>query len=160
MSHLPVRTAPRLAALGAVLFLWSGCSRETPAPAPPPAPPVRSAAQTPGSHILQAEAHFAARRYDDAAAAYRRALELAPGDASLYNELGLNLHYAGKSEAALDALRQATTADPTLQRAWLSYGFVLKSLGREAQARLALEKTVALGPGTPQGLEAQGMLRR
>ena len=87
-------------------------------------------------------------------------LALAPDNAAIYNDLGLSLHYNGKTVEAIAALKKATTLDPELQRAWLSYGFVLRSAGREKEGRAALEKTIKLNPATAQGIEAKSMLQR
>ena len=106
-----------------------------------------------------AESYFSGQHYDQAIAVYRRILARSPDDANVYNELGLCLHYSGKSDAALEALKKATTLDPKLQRAWLSYGFVLKSMGRAKQARAALQKTAEMNPASPQGIEALSMLK-
>jgi len=65
-----------------------------------------------------------------------------------------------KPDEAVAALKKATALDPKQQRIWLSYGFVLKSLGRQKPARAALEKTVALDPASAQGIEAKSMLKR
>jgi len=133
-----------------------------PAPAAAPAPSVAGALQVETLESLNAaaEGHLASRRYGEAIRVYRRMLELEPKNASLLNELGLALHYDGKSAEAIETLRKATTLDPELQRAWLSQGFVLKSTGQDAKARAALEKTIALGASTPQGVEARKMLER
>lgn len=132
------------------------------APAATPAPGVAGALQVETVEALNAaaEGHLASRRYGEAIRVYRRMLELQPGNASILNELGLALHYDGKSAEAIEALKKATALDPKLQRAWLSQGFVLKSTGQDAKARAALEKTIALGASTPQGVEARKMLGR
>ena len=132
------------------------------APAAAPAPSVAGALQVETLESLNAaaEGHLASRRYGEAIRVYRRMLELEPKNASLLNELGLALHYDGKSAEAIETLRKATALDPKLQRAWLSQGFVLKSTGQDAKARAALEKTIALGASTPQGVEARKMLER
>lgn len=132
------------------------------APAATPAPGVSGALQVETIEALNAsaEGHLAARRYGEAIRVYRKMLALEPGNASILNELGLALHYDGKSAEAVETLKKATALDPKLQRAWLSQGFVLKSTGQDAKARVALEKTIALGPATPQGVEARKMLER
>lgn len=159
-----------LAAAGLIFagLVWRSYHNDAPriesyaAPAAAPAAGVAGALQVETVEALgaAAEGHLASRRYGEAIRVYRRMLELEPGNASIYNELGLALHYDGKSGEALAALEKATALDPKLQRAWLSRGFVLKSTGQDAKARVALEKTVALGPATPQGVEARRMLGR
>ncbi|PIR19780.1 MAG: hypothetical protein COV48_00095 [Elusimicrobia bacterium CG11_big_fil_rev_8_21_14_0_20_64_6] len=153
-----------VAGLGAVILIWRSYKNDAPriitytAPAAPSAPvaPQGVPALSLGD---QAENHFSAGRYAEAVLIYRKMLALEPKDASIYNELGLALHYSGKSDEALAALKTATALAPDLQRAWLSYGFVLTAVGKKQQARAALEKTVKLNPSTPQGQEALRMLR-
>lgn len=153
------------AGLAVALLVWRSYHRDAPAvtvyTAPPPSS-VSGALQVETADALNAlaETHLAARRFGEAVRVYRKMLDLDPKNASIYNELGLALHYEGKSDQALDALRKATVLDPKLQRAWLSLGFVLKSTGQDARAREALTKTIALGPATPQGREALSMLQR
>lgn len=152
------------AGLGIALLVWRSYVHDAPRVQAYRAPaaavsgsPRIETAQSLGS---LAEGHLAARRYDEAAKVYRRMLEVEPKDASIHNELGLALHYGGKSDEAVAALKKATTLDPKLQRAWLSLGFVLKSLGREKPARAALERAIALDPASAPGVEAASMLRR
>lgn len=151
------------AALGIALLIWRSYVNDAPAaaayraPAAPSAPSAPPAAPTLAE---QAEGHFSARRYAEAAKVYRRMLELSPKDAGVWNELGLCLHYDGKADEAVAALKKATSLDPRLQRAWLSLGFVLKSQGKDSSAKTALEKAVALDPASAPGLEAAAMLKR
>lgn len=151
------------AGLGAGLLIWRSYVNDAPAarsyqaPAAPAAPSMPAA---PPTLAEQAEAHFTARRFGEAAAVYRKMLELSPKDAGVYNELGLCLHYDGRTDEAVAALKKATAIDPRLQRAWLSLGFVLKSAGRDAAAKAALEKAVALDPASAPGVEAAAMLKR
>lgn len=157
-----------LAAAGLIFagLVWRSYHNDAPrivsysAPAAAPAPTVAGALQVETVETLNllAENHLAARRYGEAIRVYRKMLALEPKNASLLNELGLALHYDGKSAEAVETLRKATALDPRLQRAWLSLGFVLKSTGQDAKARAALEKTIALGASTPQGVEARKML--
>lgn len=154
-----------VAGLGVLVLVWRSYQNDAPRVMTYQAPPSAAVSSAPRIETAQslsalAEGHLAARRYDQAIEIYRKMLTLEPQDAGIYNELGLALHYNGKSDEAVAALNQATSLDPKMQRAWLSTGFVLKTLGREKQARAALEKTIALGPATAQGLEAVRMLKR
>lgn len=153
------------AGLAVALLVWRSYHHDAPrvtAYTAPPSKTVSGAMQLETAETLHAlaESHMAARRFADAEGVYRKILTLDPESASVHNELGLVLHYQGKSEAALETLKTATTLDPKLQRAWLSYGFVLTTLGRKDQARLALQKTIALDPASAQGREAKAMLGR
>ncbi|MEK7382782.1 MAG: tetratricopeptide repeat protein [Elusimicrobiota bacterium] len=151
--------------LGVVFLAWRSAQDDdvmvtTYRSASAPSVPLAPQAETRQSLDAMAGNYFSGQHYEEAIPIYRKILARDPDDAAVYNELGLALHYSGKSEEAVDALKKATALDPQLQRAWLSYGFVLNSMGRRKQARAALEKTVALDPATPQGLEAKAMLKR
>ncbi len=93
----------------------------------------------------QADLYFAGREFEQAATLYRRLLELTPNDAEVYNNLGLTLHYLGRSDEALRALEQGVAADPAHQRIRLTQGFVNSQLGNVQQARDALAKAIELG---------------
>ena len=66
-------------------------------------------------------AYFQTQQFDDAAAAYRRALAIAPGEAVLWSALGETLVLASKRDPlppeALDAFRKAVSLDPDDARA-------------------------------------------
>ncbi len=117
-------------------------------------------ADTAQSLAALGDSYFENGRYEDAIKTYRRVFKLAPLDADTHNDLGLALHYTKRSDEALQVLKKATTIDPSLQRGWLSYGFVLQAVGKGKESRSALEKVVALDPASAQGLEANKMLGR
>ncbi len=103
---------------------------------------------------------FAQQRYAEAIPYYRRALELAPGDADASNDLGLALHYIGQSAEAVTILRAGAEGSPDFQRIWLTLGFVSAGAGDQTGARTALEKARDLGPDNGIGQEAQRQLDR
>src|SRR4030095_14211891 len=80
----------------------------------------RHAMTTLGDEIALAAGHFAAGRFDEAAAAYRRALALSPRNAALQHNLGVALAADGRSDEAAVLLRQAAAMDPTSPPPWLS----------------------------------------
>lgn len=169
-SHWSSYAILAAAGLGMAFMIWRSYVNDAPAAtyqAPPSAPaprapsaPMAPQIETPQSLAALAESEFSAQHYDAAIIAYRKILALKPNDASVYNDLGLALHYSDKPDEAVAALKKATALDPKLQRAWLSTGFVLKSLGRDEAARTALKKCVALDPASEQGREAASMLKR
>ncbi|MBK1704882.1 tetratricopeptide repeat protein [Halochromatium glycolicum] len=101
---------------------------------------------------------FVARRFDEAIPVYQRVLELEPDDADTRNDLGLALHYTGRSEEAIAMLRKGAKEAPAFQRIWLSLGFVALQAGDIAQARDALERAEAIAPSTEVGREAARLL--
>ncbi len=135
------------------------------APAAPtsPLPPPSAIPQTITESNVQllaqqADALFVERRYAEAIPVYRRILELSPNDVEAHNDLGLALHYAGDSNAALTLLRAGTAKDPAHQRIWLTLGFISLQAGDPTEARAALERARDLGADTGVGQEAIRLL--
>ncbi len=102
--------------------------------------------------------YFEANRFEQAAEIYKKVLKLNPNDVDTYNDLGLALHYTGKSDEAVEILQQGTAVKPSFQRIWLSLGFVLSSLGRNEEAKPALQKVLEIDPDSEPGREAQRIL--
>jgi tetratricopeptide (TPR) repeat protein len=69
-----------------------------------------------------------------------------PGQPFEWQQLGLALQRAGKSDAALTAFTRAAAADPTLAAARFGRGLLLRDTGRMTEARTALQQAVALDP--------------
>jgi len=105
----------------------------------------QSTAQDPFEMSRQAEEFFANKQYDQAAVLYERLLAFAPNDGKIYNDLGLTLHYLGRSTEALRWLNDGVAVDPENQRIWLTLGFVNGQLGNTEQARKALTTATQIG---------------
>jgi len=103
------------------------------------------APQNPIEIYRQANEFFANRQYDRAAEYYERLLEFSPNDAEIHNNLGITLHYLGRSSEALERLNKGIAIDPDHQRSWLTLGFVNSQLGKTEQARIALTKATQVG---------------
>ncbi len=124
-----------------------------------PGPTVGSGPSSPGSTLAppgpvtqdpaeisrQADEAFSAGQYDRAAALYERLLAFDPKNVGVYNNLGLTLHYLGRSAEALQKLGEGLAIDPQDQRSWLTTGFVNSQLGNTEQARTALTKAAQTG---------------
>ena len=93
----------------------------------------------------QADEFFANRQYDKAAELYERLLVLGPNNVETYNNLGITLHYLGRSTEALRRLDEGVAVDPTYQRIWLTLGYVSSQLGNIEQARTALTNAAQIG---------------
>ena len=106
--------------------------------------------QDPFEISRQAEQFFASKQYARAAEAYERLLAFSPDDAEIYNNLGLTLHYLGRSTEALDRLNEGVAVDPEHQRIWLTLGYVNSQLGNIERARAAL--TTATQVGTDESI--------
>jgi Flp pilus assembly protein TadD len=120
---------------------------------------VQPASNNPAQINQQANEAFQQQNFERAAALYQRLVELSPEDASAYNNLGLTLHYLGRSDDALQILKMGSELQPSFQRIWLTLGFVNKGIGQNVAARQAFEQAIALGADTDPGRSAQEMLQ-
>ncbi len=102
--------------------------------------------------------YFESSNYMQAIEIYKKALEINPNDIDTLNDLGLAYNYTGNSDLAEEVLIKGTEADPGFQRIWLSLGYILKSAGKNEEARSVLQKTVNMGPDNEIGQEAIRML--
>lgn len=107
-----------------------------------PSPPV---SDDPVEISRLANEFFASGQYDRAAELYEKLLPFGPDNAETYNNLGLTLHYLGRSTEALSRLNEGVAVDPTHQRTWLTLGFVNSQLGNTEQAREALTNAIQIG---------------
>ena len=106
----------------------------------------------------QANEHFTSKQYDKAADLYERLLVFNPNNVDTYNNLGITLHYLGRSTEAIRRLNEGVAVDPTHQRIWLTLGFVNSQLGDTEQARTALNTASKMDPDNEIGKSAIKML--
>jgi predicted Zn-dependent protease len=106
----------------------------------------------------QADESFANKQYNRAAELYEQLLALSPDSVTAYNNLGITLHYLGRSAEALRKLNEGVAVDPTYQRIWLTLGFVNSELGVTEQARTALTTAAQMGADNEVGQSALKML--
>ncbi len=105
-----------------------------------------------------ADQHFLDGLYQQAAAEYARLLEQAPHNPDVYNNLGLTLHYVGRSQEAVETLEKGIAVDATHQRIWLTLGFVQWGMGDVSAAKPALTKAAEIDPESRVGREAKRLL--
>ncbi|MBI5871130.1 MAG: tetratricopeptide repeat protein [Actinobacteria bacterium] len=99
------------------------------------------------------------RSYKNAVDQYRKYLAIKPDGVEVRIDLGLAYSYLQMIDIALRELNAATAAEPGNQRAWHSLGWVLyNSAGNLTDARAAWEKSYALNPNTPIGVESKSFL--
>lgn len=106
-------------------------------------------AALPGTEAQALEALF--REYRET---YRAHTDM-PG---VQMQLAIFLNQRGDRAAAEDAYRAALTANPQLLAGWLNLADLLRTEGREADARDALEQALELAPDNGQALHAMGLL--
>ncbi len=102
--------------------------------------------------------YFETKRYGMAIKVYEKVLELNPEDVDTYNDLGLALHYSGRSDEAIKKLKKGAEIAPSFQRVWLSLGFVLILTGQTEEARDVLEKTLEIDPESGVAQEARNFI--
>jgi tetratricopeptide (TPR) repeat protein len=85
-------------------------------------------------------------RFDDAAAACRRAIALDPGSSEAYFNLGNALRAAGRFEAAEEMFLIALEMDPDGAHAWYNLADVQEESGRLDQAITCLLRAIELNP--------------
>jgi len=130
-------------------------THQAPIESPTFTPPV---IEDPNEVARQANEFFANKQYDSAADSYERLLALDPNDVNTYNNLGITLHYLGRSTEALSRLEEGVSVDPTYPRIWLTLGFVNSQLGNIGQARAALATAAELDAEGDVGQSAATML--
>ncbi|MAF83970.1 MAG: tetratricopeptide repeat protein [Gammaproteobacteria bacterium] len=117
-----------------------------------------STSQDPVEILHQANEFFANKQYSQAAELYARLLTFNPSNVNVYNNLGITLHYLGRSTEALVKLNEGIAIDPTQQRIWLTLGFVNSQLGNIEQARTALTTAAQMDANNEIGQSATRML--
>lgn len=114
--------------------------------------------ENPAEISRQANEYFTKKQYDKAAELYERLLVLAPNNVNTYNNLGITLHYLGRSSEALHWLNEGVAVDQTHQRTWLTLGFVYSQVGNTENARSALATAAKIDADNEIGKSAVKML--
>ena len=105
------------------------------------------------------DAYFDAKQFNESVRNYKKVLEVKPGEADLYNDLGLSLHYLGDSAEAVRYIDEGIKKNPYHQRIWLTKGFILAyGTGDLEGAKAAWEKANALNPESQIGKAASEYL--
>ncbi|MFO1056238.1 MAG: tetratricopeptide repeat protein [Dongiaceae bacterium] len=107
-----------------------------------------------------AAAHAAAGRLDEAAAAYRRILEVRPDNPAALHRLGLVRYRRRDPEAAESLIRRAIAVRPDFPAAWSDLAIVLNDRGRAAEAIDCCRRAIALEPGHAGAFGNLGLLLR
>ena len=139
------RTSAHASAMNPTVPAWPNVVTETNIARLSSSAAVDSTVMDPAEMSRQADEFFSNRQYDQAAALYERLLAFGPPNADVHNNLGLTLHYLGRSTEALDRLNDGVAVDPDNQRIWLTLGFVNSQLGNTEQARTALTAATKIG---------------
>jgi tetratricopeptide (TPR) repeat protein len=93
------------------------------------------------------------QQFEAAAAEWKKALELHPGEAAAHNNLGLCLLNSGRTREAIEQYERALQLSPEYPEAHDNLGSALGSLGRMDEALAHFRKAVELDP-TRAGAQA------
>jgi predicted O-linked N-acetylglucosamine transferase (SPINDLY family) len=103
---------------------------------------------------------FDLRRPADAESAFRKALALDPANGEAANNLGTLIGDRGRSKEALELYELAAKVRPNLGDAWFNLGSAHEKAGDLLKAKQALERCIALRPGSSKTLSALINVRR
>jgi tetratricopeptide (TPR) repeat protein len=98
--------------------------------------------------LARAKSAADARRWDDARAAFAKAIAASPESSFLYRELGGIERQAGRPDEALAQFRKAVELDPRDALAYAAVGAILQERGDAAGALAAYEAAAAIDPAT------------
>jgi tetratricopeptide (TPR) repeat protein len=98
---------------------------------------------------LLGRARDAQRRYEDADAAYRRAIQLAPNAASPHVSLGVSYVQRGQAERALEQFQQALARDPRNLVALSNAGSLELAAKHFAEAETYYQSAQQIAPSDP-----------
>ncbi len=91
-------------------------------------------------------AAFKAGKYEVAATAYKKAIQLEPEDEAAWFELGIAYDTLGEQEKAVSAYQEALRIKPEDELAWRELGSAYSSLGDGARAASAYQEAVRIKP--------------
>ena len=133
-------------------------SVDTASKAKAPAPAKASARPQPrkssGDHKQQARAHFRAKRFNQAAAAYRAATKADPRDSGAFAGLGASLLAAGRTSQAVSAYQRAVKLSPSVSGFHAALGRAYVQRGDRARAVSAYRQAAKLNPKNKAALAA------
>lgn len=110
---------------------------------------AHSQPQDPTAHHLYGLALGALKRFPEAEAELRRAIELSPKDAGLHNDYGAVLLRAGEPSQAMSAFEEAVRLEPEYWMARLQLGRLYHNAGRTDDAFGQFQKIAAAEPDFP-----------
>jgi tetratricopeptide (TPR) repeat protein len=96
---------------------------------------------------ILAEANADADRHVDAIAEYEAAIQLAPREPRLHEELGTEYRSIGKMQEAEDAFRKELEIDPDNVVAQYKLGVLLTEKGNAAQGKQMIQEALKVRPG-------------
>jgi Tfp pilus assembly protein PilF len=96
--------------------------------------------------VRLAEIHMLSGRYSDAVKEFKKALEIHPNDAVIYNKLGICYQRSQRIDDAERAFEAAVKINPNYAEVWNNLGAIEHGRGKYKQAIKAYEKAASLKP--------------
>lgn len=121
---------------------------------------LETGGERPEIHAGYALALMESERSDDALLVARKAVSLAPNDASANYALGHILRLREENDEALSALTTAVCAEPELMLAVYEQGMLLSENGRLEEALENFTKYLSVNPGDPSAIQAIESIRQ
>ena len=107
-------------------------------------------AASPRAHALLGDVYLWKRQYDEAIAAFQRAISLDPNDADALQSLGRAMILVGKPDEAIDLLKKAIRLNPYYPQWYIfNLGRAYFQAGHYDQALAALKETLLKNPSFP-----------
>ncbi|GIX28131.1 MAG: hypothetical protein KatS3mg123_2012 [Burkholderiales bacterium] len=106
-------------------------------------------ATPPAQPLERARALLQAGRAAEAEPLLRRMAAERPGDAAVWNLLGLCAHHQGRGEAAVEAMARASALAPTQRAFQANLGLLLAEAGRLAESEQVLRRGLERWPQDP-----------
>jgi serine/threonine protein kinase/Flp pilus assembly protein TadD len=113
--------------------------------------------QSPGTYMMLGRALAKTNAFDEAEAAYRKAVELEPEYASAHIGVGWVLHERGNLVGAEAAYRTAARLEPGLAMAHYNVGNVLRDQHRLSEAITELSKATEIQPRFADAWDSMGL---
>ncbi|MBI5681600.1 MAG: tetratricopeptide repeat protein [Deltaproteobacteria bacterium] len=104
------------------------------------------------------DTYFELQRFEDAVDVYKKAIAIDPDDIDSCNDLGLCLHYTGRTQEAIKYIDDCIKRNPNYQRIYLSKGFILSVRGKLPEARQSWEIAYKMAPDSDVGKAAEEFL--
>jgi len=86
------------------------------------------------------------RRYQEAIAAFKKAVQLNPNSAESYNNLGISFYYLGQYEEARKHYQMSIKVDSNYFRAYSNLGILLGEMGHYQESLEILESAIQINP--------------
>ena len=124
--------------------------KDDPRPADPLMAEIDTLIQTPEAYNVRGGQALDAGQWAQAAEAFRKGLEINPGDVSLRQRLGTALAQMGDKAGAAAQFEEVIRRDPTQARAHFSLGVLLNEAGQHDEAIARFQNAIQHEPGYVQ----------